>query len=555
MSNSKNWIFLLTLFVSLQAIVMAINTPLGAPPDELAHLSYVKDVISNDGILPDYSEGTILGSARQNYMGHPPLYYSALGLVGSVLSLDAVDDYLFFRLITVFFVSAGLLLFIKGARKLDIDYLSITILLLACSAIPMFSYLAGSVNNDNLVYLGFSMVFYGVASSRGCTRVINEKSLFFIFLGAAIVFLTKATASAYLVFFILTFIWFDRRRIFALKFSKSFKLFFGASVVLVGGYYIYSLVVFGGLFPKPGNLYDISPPQNPLTIFEYVSIFLKSMWDRLPVIMSHQSIAPLNSQFLPFFYIMVLTPLAGYLLVRFNSSIRTSEKFLVNLSDSLLLAAVITVIIHIFVTYPSYLSSGLLAGMQPRYYSYLIPVIWIPFFITCTSGRLKKSIVGIIGFCVLISFWATVPFVAEKQSVKLLQKGKKIVFSENQSLDTRTMRFFIRQPGDGRGHIDKISLNGDVLSASGWIYDIKSGQPANRVTFFKDNLYLGSTSVNITRPDVEKALSKRSALNTGYSINISNLPHGTSLSEISVIAEYVDGTFAVLYSGNNHVKP
>ena len=52
---------LMVVFLGLQALTSVLNVPLGSPPDELAHLSYVGDAIRSPVLMPDYTNGTIIG--------------------------------------------------------------------------------------------------------------------------------------------------------------------------------------------------------------------------------------------------------------------------------------------------------------------------------------------------------------------------------------------------------------------------------------------------------------------------------------------------------------
>ena len=55
---------------------------------------------------------------------------------------------------------------------------------------------------------------------------------------------------------------------------------------------------------------------NLLAFPDYAREFAQSMWRRLPVVMSHLSVAPIPAWLTPVFHAMVFLPLVGWLVVR-----------------------------------------------------------------------------------------------------------------------------------------------------------------------------------------------------------------------------------------------
>ena len=90
----------MAVLVLFTAFAYVKNVPLGQPPDEWAHLSYIADVMSGAPPIPDYNNTVILNSGRQNYLTHPPLYYTALGLTGKWLSWEPRRDYQSYRYVS-----------------------------------------------------------------------------------------------------------------------------------------------------------------------------------------------------------------------------------------------------------------------------------------------------------------------------------------------------------------------------------------------------------------------------------------------------------------------
>src|SRR3546814_14187941 len=82
-------------------------------------------------------------------------------------------------------------------------------------------------------------------------------------------FLTKATVSAFLVFFLAVLAALRWRDLPALI-RNPYYLWTAALITLIcGGYYMYALHSFGKLFPTPAALYPKNPPANPDGLWDY----------------------------------------------------------------------------------------------------------------------------------------------------------------------------------------------------------------------------------------------------------------------------------------------
>ncbi|MDD3785813.1 MAG: hypothetical protein PHQ87_09705, partial [Hydrogenophaga sp.] len=146
----------------LQSALMALTTPPGYAPDEAAHMAYIRDSARSRLLLPDYVGGK-LPDGRPNYLGHPPLYYASLGLLSKAGRWEGPRAQTAMRLASATFMMLGLAFAVLAARRIGVGQSYVAMALLACAATPMFSYQAGSVSNDTLLYLGVNMMFYGIA--------------------------------------------------------------------------------------------------------------------------------------------------------------------------------------------------------------------------------------------------------------------------------------------------------------------------------------------------------------------------------------------------------
>lgn len=534
------------MFLFLQAVEMAVNVPLGNPPDEYAHLSYINDVSSSERFVPDYTNGKILNSQQPNYMGHPPLYYSALGTVVKILSLEPVKNYKALRVLSAFFVALGFFYFMLAARHLGVDFLVLTLFTLACSAIPMFGYLAGSINNDTLMYLGVGSFFYGVARSRLEPGNIDFISAFHLAIGLIITLLTKATGATFLIFFITVFGLICWKNMWKLMQDKVFLIVVFLVLGICGVYYIYAFWTYGSFFPAPGQLYKQIPPAVPLGMYSYTKKFVTVMLDRLPIIMSHSSIDVFSASGKKIFYLMLLLPLLGWLLARPQATKRGVKKFNVSFSDAFILALIGSGLIHYYVAYTGYLNCGLLAGWQPRYYYYALPFIWIPFFVIAPPFICRWVVTIGFAVCAMMGFWLSVPFVLTKQAQVSAAKFESVVNAPSLvSLDKVILLKFSSRKGS-IGAVDELVISENNLTVRGWAFASAPSTRVRRVWFFSNGRYLGSVTLSIARPDVVKAISNSEAINSGYKLQINGVSNELRECEVQVAAELSDGSLDVI---------
>ena len=541
----------LALFVFLQGLVMAIHTPVGHPPDELAHLAYVDDVIrsTGKGVLPDYAGGTILSGRDANYLIHPPLYYATLGLIGRAFSLDARPDALVFRALSAGFVAGGLFFFILAARRWHIEWPVVLILTVAVAAVPMFGYLAGSVNNDTLLYLGVGMALYGVVASGISEGTLRGGGLALLFLGTLIAVLTKATGIVFLLFFFLAYMTLERGRLFSVLRERRVQAWVLALLLIAGGYYLFVWGAFGSLFPAPRALYESRVFESPMSFVDYTQEFARTLWRRLPVIMSHMSLGPIPERIHPLFYFMVIFPVAGWLVVRLFPWLRRAERGPVVIGDAVMIAVILTIAVHALMGYRGYLNTGVIAGLQPRYYAYLLPLIWMLFFAVSRPGLLRLGVTGVFGATALVVFWASVPFVQAKQYEALLDRSPPIVLSDSDFGEMRrVVTLHFRE--QVTGNLDVLEIDDRTLFARGWVFDRENRARAKQVWVFDRGRYLGATLVRGLREDVERAYQDALGRNSGFSIRVAGLPSDTGICDISVSAEFYDGTFGELSWGD-----
>ena len=156
---------ILVLFV-LSAAVSAERKDITQGFDEVAHTSYVAHIQASGDAWPKLNAMWMLDpqsfrfTAAANYLNHPPLYYALLAAIGTKLE-GRPQALLAHRLIDVAIAALGFAALLGlglAARLPRYDFYAFAVPL-AC--IPVLVPIAGSINNDNLAFLGGAVVMLG----------------------------------------------------------------------------------------------------------------------------------------------------------------------------------------------------------------------------------------------------------------------------------------------------------------------------------------------------------------------------------------------------------
>lgn len=519
-----------SLFVSFFYVS---RVPLGAPPDELAHLSYIEDVAESGKWIPNYAESQIINSGDANYLGHPPLYYSIVGGVARIMDWRVPEHYKQMRAVGAAFVSLGLF-FLTLAMVLHGWSVERTLIVAAAaSAVPMFHYLAAGVNNDNLAYFGVAFVIFAL-----CLRNICLRSWYYLVAaGLVVVMMTKATAAVFSVLFTASWLglrWRSGENHFL---NKHFRFAVAGTAVLVGAYYGSTLFIHGELFPAPGGLYrDRALHGDGMGILSYVSTFITVMWRRLPAVMSHQSYAPLTGYAETVFFAMLVIPVIAWAAWRPLSRAGTKR----DLSDAFMLALAGTVMLHMWVGYRGYLETGLLAGIQPRYYAYVLPAVFFFSFLDGKETALKRGLFAAFGLVVAACLALTLPrtayFLEQARAASIPPYPIAVSGDRNEHIAVGI------SSAERSGYVDAITwTNGSVL-ARGWAVDPRSKRPAASIWFVLEGRLLGTAPTGYARPDVARVLSSASAEKAGFKVQISGINPDVPACAVAVFSQRADGT-------------
>jgi hypothetical protein len=157
---------ILGLFV-LSAVFSAERKGVTAGFDEVAHASYVAHIQRTGDAWPDLNAMRLIDpqsfqfTAAANYLNHPPPFYALLAALGPKLE-GRPQALLAHRLIDVAIAALGFaaLLGLGLAARLPRHEFYAFAVPLFC--IPVLVPIAGSVNNDNLAFLGGAVAMLGV---------------------------------------------------------------------------------------------------------------------------------------------------------------------------------------------------------------------------------------------------------------------------------------------------------------------------------------------------------------------------------------------------------
>lgn len=546
-------VFLLS-FVGLQAVGMVYKTPLGSPPDERAHVSYIHDAMQSSTRLPDYQAGEIYRMEDNlNYLKHPALYYAALGVVGGAAGWDVYEQIYQFRLLNVVIVLVGLGFFVGFCRRMGLNWPVTSALTLSVTAVPMFSFNAGSVNNDNLAYTAVAIVLFGLA--QGVVRNQQDvgpvplPAFGWIAVGFVMAALTKVTAGAFLSFFLLFYLLREWRRLPIFFQQRAFWISALSAVFAVGGYYLFVYSQHGSFLPSPRYLYALTPPDEVITFSEYLQEFWRYMTERATGVMAHISFTPMINAAVKIYYWMFLGPLLVWLILRLIPVFRHADPARTRLADSLVLAFLAVLALHVHIGYGAYSNTGVLGGMQPRYYLYLVPVLLAPAFFLLKHRDLQTLLMLPLAAVILVSFWASVPFAQERQYIEISGRHTPLVYDIEWPAETHRLDIRLRLQTDLVGSLDEFWLERDVVYARGWAFDKSVDRPVTRVLLMLHNAMIGSRASNISRTDVRAALALPQAEQTGFAFFTYGIPEDTDLCEISLLVEFQDGSHGVLHAG------
>ncbi len=220
----------IAVFVVL-AVVYTRITPIGASPDELSHLGYIRGIADHFQLPP----------AGQAERQQPPLYY----LLGAVLSRLTGGDPRLIRLLSVGLGVLTILTVSLIARRLFPARPALAVGAAALVALlPEAQYLAGAINDDNLAWLaGALLVLAGVVVLQ--SDVLTDRLALTTGFAVALAVLAKETVWLLALLLLVVVV---------VRFWSRIRLLQAAAlvlptVVLAGWWFVRNAVQFGSPLP------------------------------------------------------------------------------------------------------------------------------------------------------------------------------------------------------------------------------------------------------------------------------------------------------------------
>lgn len=526
----------LAVFTFGTAWIQLQLTPLGAPPDEMAHLTHVAEIARGAHLIPDYAHSRVLPDRKRgNYLGHPPLYYSTLGLTGRLLGWDPVRKYRSYRALGTAMVALGVLLWVLAGRALGVAKPMLVAAVAAANAIPMFPYLAGSINNDNLAYLAVAIAMCGAAYSLRWPGT----GYWGFAAGLLVALLAKATAALFLLAFLAFWLagrWRDGRPPWR---EPVLPLAIGLALAGAALYFLPTVLHYGTPFPRVATLAaQAPPPANPLGAPGIVAEFARQMWSRLPTVASHASLAPLAGPPGYAVYALLLLPLGAWALDRRGAPRSDSGR----IADAFLLALLATLLVHLAVVWRTYAAHGVFAGLQPRYYSYALPGL----FVLCFAGpNTRAGRVAAVAFALVA---AALIAIAPARTVEAQLERASTAPSTRlhlRRMDAPPSVHLALRPG-AAGNVDRAERKGSELLLSGWAIDTSTEAPAGRVWIWYRDRMVGIGPTGQARPDVAAARGSLAAGRAGFRFVMDGIDEPLDVCALRVAAEQGDGQLVLL---------
>ena len=252
--------------------LFAISAVLSAPAaefDELAHISYIAHIQSTGNLWPSFESMRLLDphtykfTDQANYLNHPPIFYALLAELGPRLEghPHAVSAYRLFDAGLATMGMATLLGLGLVARFTRREFYAFAIPLVC---IPILAPLAGTVNNDNLAFLGGAVATLGTWQLAATDR---DRWLIVALAGMVVAAWTKLTGlvlSGVMVSAVIAYLMWHRR----LHWTRIIPLAL-ASLLAAAPYFAYFL------------LYGSPTPETPAQV-ALVEAARATGWSDLP---------------------------------------------------------------------------------------------------------------------------------------------------------------------------------------------------------------------------------------------------------------------------------
>ena len=488
----------------------------------------------------------MLNSDELNYLSHPPLYYSINAILGNLLEIEPYKDYQWFRLISLGMVALGLFFYISAAVNLKVAGYGLFIFACSPLIIPNFIYIASSVNNDNLSFLAAACLFYSLSFFHSDRNIRLIFPVVGIYTSIFIIALTKANVALYALALILSWFIFTR--------FKYFKSFYISKIYLLGlilgilviAYYAYTFVIFGKFFPYPKYVYEINPVQLSMGYIEYAKIFIVLLFSRFSVAYGHVGYEVYSGILLNSFYFVFIFSGFFYIFYRVFILIKKGKSLVFPLFDAMYVALIALFIAHLVLGYQGYMQTGIVAAVQPRYYLFIFPILWLPVYIYFSKTGFFKIFFYLFTLIVFSLFSVALSAAPRGQMKSLVIDEAKIDF-KNTSIDSER-HHEVQFPLQNRvsGFVDFVGYRNGSFWIEGWAFDASDSISPIKVHILYDDKPFVLSKVSFARPDVAFALKNLNANFSGFRVKFSDSSVILLPCKISVLAEYPSGLYSLL---------
>ncbi len=379
--------FLLVLFF-LKLSYYCHVIPVGIPPDEWAHISYLKYVSESDAFVPDFRKIKLIHpsdlkySERTNYLCHPPFYYHLINITGKyLLRIGPVSKatLLSYRRINLFLAMLSIFLLFLTVYRLPLPMSYHLFLSSALVSIPMMGILGIAINNDNLAILGGSLLIF---SSAQFLRSGKIPYFFLVLIGVVISSFAKLTGALLTYGYLLIFLFFLYKRSMLIGIKGKYYLFIVILGLLPVCYYLFILFTYGTVQPslelldygtyKEIFLSTVDPKTPVMGLFRYLRHFFgTNLLLSFSGIVAHKNLLKHGYlEQLPFLVIIVVS-----LVALFRPNVKTKDDYteiVYRVSRYSCLSIMAVLIVHFVCAYNGYLGTHYLGGAQARYYFPLV---------------------------------------------------------------------------------------------------------------------------------------------------------------------------------------
>lgn len=392
------------LFV-LAALFSAERKDITQGFDEVAHASYVAEIQDAGKASPDLNSLRLLDPRTfqftdlPNYLNHPAEFYDLLAWLGPKLE-GHPQALLADRLIDVAIAAVGLaaLLGLGLAAGFSRNEFYAYALPLAC--IPVLAPLAGSVNNDNLAFLGGALATLGiwqlVASERGVWLALAVVGVVVAACAKATgLVLTGAMVSAAIAYLI----W--RRR-----WRWSWTIAVVLAVLVAAAPYIVFAMQYGS--PAPDTPAQVAMLKRDAGVLGLANLPRKSFvayFGYFVVAFIAEWMPSLNPRGI-FNYAMLVIPVVALICAAAGTGLslrrlwRRQETALDVVVIAGALALALTFTLHVRHSYADHLATGWLMEAYPRYYLPLVAIVPLAGLSLTGAIRSPRWRVGLLAFLI-----------------------------------------------------------------------------------------------------------------------------------------------------------